>query len=128
MSDLPARSADAEDAWVTGLGGTDSDTLIDHAQACLDAGRPSLAARVVGLLPPERAATEPGLARARAAARLLLLAPLDGRGPVLAELEDAVQACRAAHMARARRRHRRNARDVMDPTEPRRRPRGTRGR
>lgn len=128
MSPLPDRSTPAEDAWVTALQGTDPDTLIDHAHACLGAGRPTLAARVVGLLPPDRAAAEPGLARARAAARLLLLAPVDRRGPVLAELEDAVQACRAAHMHRAKTRHRRNARDVMDPTKPRRTPRGTRGR
>jgi hypothetical protein len=128
MSDLPARTHAAEDAWVADLEGAAPDVLLARAHAALGAGRPTLAARVVGLLPPDVAAAEPGLDRARAAARLLLLAPPDRRGPVLAELEEAVQACRTAHVARARARHRKNARDLLDPTKPRRRPRGTRGR
>ena len=128
MSDLPDRSHDAEDQWVSALEGASTEDLLGRALAALAEGRPSLAARVVGLLPDAVADGEPGLERARAAARMLLLAPLDRRGPVIAELEDAVQACRTAHVARARARHRKNARDVLDPTKPRRRPRTSRGR
>ncbi|MEC7948122.1 MAG: hypothetical protein VX265_11185 [Myxococcota bacterium] len=128
MMALPERSLPAEDAWLAALCDTPARCLVEHAHACLDAGRPSLAARVVGLLPPDHAAANPGLERARAAARLLLVAPLDRRGPFQAELEAAVRSCQTAHLDRARKRQRRNARDVMDPTRPRRRPRSTRGR
>lgn len=128
MTTLPDRSHAAEDAWVVTLADASVDVLLDAAHAALDAGRPGLGARVVGLLPAAVADSEPGLARARTAARLLLVAPVDRRGPVIAELEAAVQACRAAHVARARARHRKNARDALDPSKPRRLPRRTRGR
>ena len=128
MTTLPNRSHEAEDAWVMTMIDAPVESLLDAAHAALHAGRPGLAARVVGLMPAAVADSEPGFAQARTAARLFLVAPVDRRGPVIAELEAAVQACRDAHVARARARHRRNARDALDPSKPRRLPRRTRGR
>jgi len=81
-----------------------------------------LAARLIGLVAEKDLVDDPALQRARRAGSLLLVAPPDRRGKVVAQLEAAVQAMRAQHVSRARERQRTRARDVNDPTKPRRRP------
>ena len=70
---LPDRTIEAEDAFVrqwVETGQTDAlEAVIGEA---VDAGRPRLACRLVGLL-PERPGEDEAVARARRAARLLLL-------------------------------------------------------
>ncbi len=73
-SALPAPEADAEDAWVAAWTRADDPAgLLDAINAAMDARRPQLGARLVGLL-GDQVQVEPGsaLARAQQAARLLL--------------------------------------------------------
>ncbi len=122
---LPGRDKATEDAWIQSLDGGAVPHLIDACLAAMDAGRPGLAARVLSLLEDEDIPDVPELERARRAARLLLLAPVDRRGPIIAELEAEVASLRRAHVARARARQRRRARGD-DASPLRRKPRGSR--
>jgi hypothetical protein len=67
---LPPPGAAEEDAFVWGLDDAPPDDVAALVGMALDAGRPQLAARLVGLLPDDL--HDPDLDRARAAARLLL--------------------------------------------------------
>jgi hypothetical protein len=70
---LPSRDLAEEDAFVWALlDGLDPDEVARWVGEALDAGRPQLAARLVGLLPDDVA--NPDLDRARAAARLVVQA------------------------------------------------------
>lgn len=74
MAPLPDRSEEAEDAFVAQHAGADDvDALVDAISAAMDARRPRLAARLVGLL-DGRVEIPPGsaLARALAAAQWML--------------------------------------------------------
>ena len=122
MSHLPERSQTDEDEWLNEHRDAAPAKLCDLARSCLDARRPMLAARLLGLVAEQDLVDDPALQRARRAGNLLLIAPPDRRGPVVAQLEAAVQALRAQHVSRARERQRRRAKDVNDPTKPRRRP------
>jgi hypothetical protein len=128
---LPARTAEAEDEFVASLETAPPETLIPLVTDCVAASRPMLAARIVSLIPEtptgdNSAPSDPAIDRARRASRLLLVAPVDRRGPVIAEFESAVAELKSRFVTRARARHRKNARDVMDTRKPRRKPRGTR--
>ncbi|MCK6505162.1 hypothetical protein L6R53_17485 [Myxococcota bacterium] len=100
---LPAPDAPAEDAFVAGLADRDDlDALVRAITAAMQARRPRLAARLVGLL-DDRVEIAPGsdLDRARRAAALLLLA----REPALSQplVDDLDQAWQLARQARMRR-------------------------
>lgn len=123
---LPDRTAEAEDAFIVSLETAPADTIIPLVTEAVAANRPMLAARLVGLIPETAAPSDPAVSRARRASHLLLVAPVDRRGPVIAEFEAAVADMKSRFVHRARARHRRNARDVMDPRKPRRKPQGTR--
>ena len=124
---LPSRSTDAEDSFVATLRDADPAVVITAAIAAADAGRPLLAARLVGLVAEgTEGADAPQLERARRAARFLLLAPTDKRGPVIAELEEELAAMRARRLIRATNRQRKLAAGSRSKTPTRRKPRKTR--
>lgn len=107
---LPSRDATAEDAWVRAWTEVeDTERLRVAVDTALSAGRPQLAARLVGLLPDDDA--DPALARARKAAAFLIH---DGLGPEdvsWSALDEAWRDVRKRRMARIRARMRR----AMDP-------------
>jgi hypothetical protein len=121
---LPNRTSEAEDTFVAQMGGAPNTEIIDCAVLAVDAARPVLAARLVGLLPPDVDFDEhPQLARAQRAAKLVLLAPVDRRGPVIAAFEVALSAMKGRHMHRAKARLRRVAAGESKGAGPRRKPR-----
>ncbi len=126
MRALPPTSTADENTFLEGLGGAEVDELVALVKAAIDARRPGLAARIVNLVPEEDVDIDsrPAIVRARRAAGLMLMAPVDKRGPVIAELEAAVAELQTRWMARARRRQRKRIKDPLDkmPTG-RRRPR-----
>ena len=123
---LPERDAAAEDTFLEALAEQGLDELVGLVVALVEEGRPGLAARVSSLLPEDGELDEiPAVARARRAARLLLMAAPDRRGPIVAELEELVEELKQAHVARARGRMRRTIKDPHNPREERRKPRGT---
>lgn len=67
---LPARDTAEEDAFVWSLLDGSPDEIVHLVGEAIDAGRPQLAARLVGLLPDEL--EDPDLNRARAAARFVV--------------------------------------------------------
>jgi hypothetical protein len=68
---LPLRGTAEEDAFVWSLlDGAPPDTIAELVGEALEAGRPQLAARLVGLLPEDR--DDPDFERARAAARFVV--------------------------------------------------------
>lgn len=79
----------------------DTDALIEAISAAMDARRPRLAARLVGML-DEHVEIEPGspLERARGAARLFLLAKPTAEDNSWSELDDAWKALRKARFRR----------------------------
>lgn len=96
MAELPARAPEAEEQWLSGLRELDDERLGEAVKACLRAGRPQLAARVVGLLGGE--SDDPEILKARRAARLLCLnAPRAWE----AELDELLARIRQRHMRRA---------------------------
>ncbi len=105
MIGLPGRSRAEEDAWVLALDDEDPEALSNAAEAAMDAGRPLLAARVVGLL-DERFELEPGsaLERAARAARLLVHDRLSAHEvqPFVDAFEDAWRSLVAERIARMR--------------------------
>jgi hypothetical protein len=106
---LPDRSTDAEDAFVTGLYDADSDTLVAAVTDAIAAGRPRLAARLVGLIDAAVSAPDGSpLDRARRAAALLLLprARSDGPDRVFDDLTQAWSEFRRRRLERVRRRAR----------------------
>ncbi len=106
---LPERGRAAEDTFVAALADSgDVEALIDRIGEALEARRPQLAARLVGLL-PEDLDPEPGspLEAARRAARFLLLDPGAERARGWSELEDAWAELRQKRMSRIKRRMRR---------------------
>ena len=107
---LPARTPDAEDAFVAAWQAADDpEPLAAVISEALAARRPQLAARLVTLLPDDGDdPAHPTLDRARAAARLLLVATPDPQAA--ADLDAAWQGARDAWMKRARTRMRRRSR------------------
>ncbi len=106
MPELPPRDPAAEDAWIQGLADASPEALIAAVRAAVEARRPVLAARVVGLLDPDAAADDPAVARARRAAELLCLPGAD-HVAARAELDEVLALLRARRMRRIKARHRR---------------------
>ena len=108
---LPDRSDRAEDAFVSSWADVDDPpALMEAVEQCIESRRPRLAARLFGLLPDD-VEIEPGspLARARSAARLLLLNRDQAREEELAmAFEDAYRATRRKRMRRIKDRMRRS--------------------
>jgi hypothetical protein len=125
---LPKRTTEAENAYVDGLMEAAPDAVLDAAVAAVDDGRPMLAARLVGLLPSETDLTGvPALERAQQAARFVLLAPADRRGPVIAELEAALAGMKSRYITRALNRQRERVSGQHRKRDKPRKPRQTRG-
>ncbi len=106
---LPERNEEAEDAFVHRFrDGVDEAGLVEAISEAIDAHRPRLAARLVGLLDAS-ADAEPGspIARARAAARLILRTRSDAPSPNWSALEEAWNEGRRAWIDRIKRRMRR---------------------
>lgn len=120
---LPSRDRLDEDRYVAAWRVAVDEraaVLIDRVTEAVDARRPMLAARLVGLLDDDDAADAPHIARARSAARLLLRTP-ERLDPVI--LEDFMAAWRRGrkvYMDRVRRRHR-SRQGQTRPRQPRRR-------
>ncbi|NOY25482.1 MAG: hypothetical protein GXP62_06370 [Oligoflexia bacterium] len=129
---LPAPDRAAEDACVAAWADSDDvDGLVALVTACIAAHRPQLAARLVGLL-DDRVEIPSGspLARAQAAARMLLLAPGDAVVALSEDLAEAWICVRRGRMKRLKARIRERAQggsgvflDQRSPT--RRKPRLT---
>lgn len=120
---LPSRDRLDEDRYVAAWRVAVDEraaALIDRVTEAVDARRPMLAARLVGLLDDDDASDAPHIARARSAARLLLRTP-DRLDPAI--LEDFMAAWRRGrkvYMDRVRRRHR-SRQGQTRPRQPRRR-------
>ncbi len=118
--DLPQRSREAEDAFVSSLEGQD-ELLVDAVRAAVREGRPLLAARLVQLIedPGEH---DPEISRALRAARFIV----HQDSPDLAELDLALEHLRSSMMGRAGLRARRRLKGKLN-TEPWKRTRERRG-
>lgn len=127
MTMLPRRTNEAEDTFVAQMGDALFSEIIDCAVLAVGEGRPVLAARLVGLLPEGvDLDDQPQLARAQRAAKFVLLAPVDRRGPVIAAFEVELSAMKDRHLHRAKQRLRRVASGVSKGETSRRKPRRTR--
>lgn len=105
---LPPPDRAAEDSFLRACEQRDDlDAIAALVGAALDARRPQLAARLVGLLDQEVEVT-PGSAldRARRAARLLMLAPSEPELSWVEELDEAWQLARQARLVRTQARMR----------------------
>ena len=104
---LPDRSKEAEDAYLIGWQSSeDTDGLLEAITAAVEARRPQLAARLVGLLDQHiEVPTGSPVARARQAAALLML-PQARVDEVFLDLEAAWILSRRLHMQRIKRRMR----------------------
>lgn len=105
---LPAPGRAAEDAFIAALHEHDDvDELASLVSAALQARRPQLAARLVGLL-DGRVEIPPGSAldRARRAASLLLIAPAEPEPSWVEELDEAWMLVRQARLVRTKARMR----------------------
>lgn len=129
---LPHSGRAAEDAFVLALQDQDEDELIAGlVSAALQARRPQLAARLVGLLEGRvEIPVGSALDRARRAAGFLLVAPSEPEPSWVEELDEAWQLARQARMVRTKARMRQRASDpgttlFGDTADPRRRPRLT---
>lgn len=101
---LPSPDRAAEDACVAAWADSDDvDGLVAVITASLAARRPQLAARLVGLL-GDRVEIPAGspLARAQAAARMLLIAPADSTVALSEDLADAWLFARRERMKRVK--------------------------
>ena len=114
MAALPPNDTQAENQFLERLAELDADEILG---VVLDA----VAARAVGLLPPGYGADEPAVERARRAGRMMLLAPVDRRGPIIEELEAAAALLQGSWMARARQRQRQLIKDPHQRSSPERR-------
>ena len=113
-SALPPPTPEAEDRFVQGISSESPEVVAACVRAALAAGRPALAARVVGLL-TEDGPSDPDLDKARRAARFLLMQG----GPVVQleeQLDIILGRLRARRMKRARRRQRDKLRE--NPRDP----------
>jgi len=100
--ELPARTRPAEDAYVSEwLEVDDPDLIAEAVEVAMSAGRPQLAARLVGLL-GDKAYVEPGsdLERAQKAASLFLMAPEAPEDRSWSDFEDAWSRVRSRRMRR----------------------------
>lgn len=124
---LPPPNPAQEDAFLDALRQAEHEEVLAAVEEAMRAGRPQLAARIVGLLPRSMAADQPAVARARKAARMFLMASLDRRGPIIAELEAAVADLKADWVQRARARQRAQVKDPhqREASPARRKPRLT---
>ncbi|MFT6144457.1 MAG: hypothetical protein ACJAZO_001867 [Myxococcota bacterium] len=108
MAELPERNAHAEDVFVDELSNGDDIVALETAITdCLDARRPQLAARLVGLL-DERVEIEPGSAlhRAQQAATFFLFNKPTPADNSWSALDDAWREVRSKMVLRARKRMR----------------------
>jgi hypothetical protein len=99
---LPGRAPRAEDAYVAAWrSNDDTDGLIEVITTAIDARRPKLAARLVGLL-DDHIDIEPGspVARAQAAARMFLMNRPTAEDNSWSTLEDAWKEARKARLHR----------------------------
>ncbi len=123
LGQLPSRDHQDEERFLAAwraAGAESQELLVDVITAAMDTRRPLLAARLVGLLDDEAESDAPAVARARAAAGLLLKSA-ESIDPVLLEdFMDAWRRSRADYMARARKRQRARAGQER-PRQPRRR-------
>lgn len=103
---LPPRTRTDEDAWVAGWAASDDlDGLVEAVATAIEARRPQLAARLVGLVPKGAELDDPApVESARRAAQMLLIDP-SGEA-AWCELEDAWTALRRERMRRIKRRQR----------------------
>jgi hypothetical protein len=114
---LPERNRRDEDAWVAEWGASrDFEALVEVIGTAIDAQRPQLAARLVGLLPPDvEVGDETTIDTARRAARLLLLAQEESE-QAWSELEEAWTQLRRSRMRRIKRRMRKSLMGITDRT------------
>jgi len=114
---LPERNRPDEDAWVAEWAASrDFDGLVEVVGRAIDAQRPQLAARLVGLLPPDVEVGDPtSVDTARRAARLLLLAQ-DESEQAWSELEEAWTRLRRSRMRRIKQRMRKSLMGITDRT------------
>lgn len=120
---LPSRDRLAEERFVAAWRLTSDEEatlLIDMVNAAVEARRPMLAARLVGLVADELAGDDPSIQRARSAARLLLRAPDRVAPDLLEDFMHAWRRGRKVYMDRVRRRHR-TRQGEKGPRRPRRR-------
>jgi len=120
---LPSRDRVAEDGFIAAWrDGSDEEAelLLELVTAAVEARRPMLAARLVGLLDDDVGGDDPSVMRARAAARMLLRTPERVDPALLEDFLGAWRRSRKVYMDRVRRRHR--ARQGQKrPRQPRRR-------
>jgi selenocysteine lyase/cysteine desulfurase len=106
---LPDRAAEAEDDYVAALAARDTsdEVLADLVTEAMEARRPRLAARLVGLL-SDRVEVEAGspLARAQRVARLVLMQGGVTPEDLYNELDEAWTAARRRRMTRIKQRMR----------------------
>ncbi len=106
--ELPARTRDAEDAFVAAwISVDDPDAIAEMVEIAMDARRVQLAARLVGLL-GDKAFVEPGsdLERAQKAAALFVMNAATPEEQSWSEFEDAWAAVRRRRMKRIKARMR----------------------
>ena len=113
---MPGRESGEEDRWVQAQGSAKPEVLEALVRAALAAGRPRLAGRLVGLLPPDWGEDE-DLARASRAARLILLEPAAQVDELAEELRLLFEIRRRhrMHKAKGRSRKRVTAKDAVKP-------------
>ncbi len=117
---LPSRERADEDAFVAAWRAADPPEGLDAVvEAAIDARRPMLAARLVGLLPPAED-EEPAVRRARAAAGMLLRSRSEPDPALIEAFTLEWRRSRRVFMDRVRRRHRARAGQTR-PRQPRRR-------
>jgi hypothetical protein len=115
---LPGRGSEEEDRWVQAQGSSEPELLEALVRAALEAGRPRLAGRLVGLLPSDWGEDE-DLARASRAARLILLEPAAQVDDLAEELRLLFEIRRRQRMRRAKGRSRKQV-APKDAGKPRR--------
>jgi hypothetical protein len=115
---LPGRDSGEEDRWVQAQGSVEPELLEALVRAALEAGRPRLAGRLVGLLPPDWGEDEE-LARASRAAGLILLEPAAQVDVFAEELRVLFENRRRQRMRNAKRRSRKRV-TPKDAGQPRR--------
>ncbi len=123
LNELPSRDRLEEDRYVAAWRDAADDRtplLVERVSEAIDARRPMLAARLVGLIDEDVASGEPHIARARSAARLLIRTPDRVDPAILEDFMSAWRRGRKMYMDRVRRRHR-SRHGAKRPRQPRRR-------
>lgn len=113
--ELPGRSQAEEDAFVARFRDADDDGLMQAVVSAVEARRVSLAARLVGLL--EDDVDNPAIARARAAAELMLHPGLTAADVSWCAMDDVIREIRRSRM----RAHKDRQRAVLKGTSGQRR-------